>query len=974
MTDSHMEQKKNGQLGLRGHLGVLVAIFMILTGFLLAVTGYHLLVKTRVTSIQEQVNDTTTIIKGEVMHTVRQPVQFAVTLLSDGLLPAFSTAEQRFSLLPVLKGFMNNYPIISSVYIGYENGDFFLIDRMSTEAERRDYNAPPQAVFRVRSIDHGEAENVDEMLFYDASMRLLLRRREEVAYDPRTSPWYQDGMRASGRVDISPYIIARTKTPAMTFVKKTHTGASVMGADVLLADLSAVLRRELPTPGARLALIQSDGTLIGSPVGMVTGHGDAMRLRTQADISPIMQLAAQAYAEGRRGRGILMSDGERDWVVSLEQLTPNRLAEDALLLAIPEDDLVAGGRQFLSYALVGVVGMLILCSPIVWLAARRLTRPLRSLAERAGTMHEFLRDQESGVLSGVSEIQALAGSMQFLQDNVRRMLTITQALNSERDFDALLQRVLQETLSLVNVDGGVLALLDDEKRTLLNQGFVCWVRDGQQETHRFTDEVQPDMRLATYRALAQDKTVQTSITRDDPRRRLVNLEPAFADPEVVELDVVCVPLRDRMGDRIGALVLFKTLRADGVKFHPDEINFIETFAATAAIALDNNRLLKGQNELRDALIHIIAGAIDAKSPYTGGHCQRVPVIFQMLLEAACEAQDGPFRDFVLDESGWEEAKLAGWLHDCGKVTTPEYVVDKATKLETIYDRIHEIRTRFEVLKRDAEIASLRSELNGADPERARLELEKELRALDNDFAFVASCNAGSEYMGDAALHRLQTIGKRTWMRTLDKRLGVSRDERARIDHAGMSLELPVRETLLMDNPEHIIERGEKDTLDTQNPWGFRLMPPQALYNRGELYNLSVRSGTLSAEERYKINDHITRTIMMLEAMPLPRHLRNVPEIVGAHHETMDGQGYPRGLKREHMSWGARMMAIADIFEALTAWDRPYKASKTLREALGIMRDLRERNHIDPDVFSLFLQAEIPQRYASGYLKPDQNNL
>lgn len=228
-------------------------------------------------------------------------------------------------------------------------------------------------------------------------------------------------------------------------------------------------------------------------------------------------------------------------------------------------------------------------------------------------------------------------------------------------------------------------------------------------------------------------------------------------------------------------------------------------------------------------------------------------------------------------------------------------------------------------------------------------------------------------MSDGSVERLAAIGKRTWLRTLDKRFGVSRDERARMDTAPLT-DLPVREPLLMDNPEHIIERGEKDLLPNGKALGFKLSPPQALYNRGGLYNLSIRRGTLTEEERYKINDHITQTIIMLDAMPLPKHLRNVPEIAGAHHETMDGRGYPRGLTREDMSWSARMMAIADIFEALTASDRPYKSSKTLLEALHIMDGFKERNHIDPDLYELFIKTGIPQQYAAEYLKLEQRDM
>jgi len=312
--------------------------------------------------------------------------------------------------------------------------------------------------------------------------------------------------------------------------------------------------------------------------------------------------------------------------------------------------------------------------------------------------------------------------------------------------------------------------------------------------------------------------------------------------------------------------------------------------------------------------------------------------------------------------------VAAWLHDCGKVTTPEYVVDKATKLETIYDRIHEIRTRFEVLKRDAEIAALRRILGGESREAVEAELARDLAALDADFAFVASCNEGGEFMAPERLARLQRIAERTWLRTLDDRLGISHEERERKASAPIR-PLPAQERLLADKPEHAITRSATEHIGADNPWGFRLETPALRYNRGELYNLSIGRGTLTAEDRHKINDHIVQTIVMLSQLPFPKHLQQVPEIAGGHHEKMDGTGYPKRLTGNEMSPLARMMAIADIFEALTAIDRPYKKGKTLSEAIAIMARMRDEQHIDADLFALFLRAGVYRDYAQRFMQP-----
>jgi HD-GYP domain-containing protein (c-di-GMP phosphodiesterase class II) len=349
----------------------------------------------------------------------------------------------------------------------------------------------------------------------------------------------------------------------------------------------------------------------------------------------------------------------------------------------------------------------------------------------------------------------------------------------------------------------------------------------------------------------------------------------------------------------------------------------------------------------------------------------VPEITKMLAAAAVEAKDGPFKDFQLDEGQWETVHVAAWLHDCGKVTTPEFVVDKATKLETIYDRIHEVRMRFEVLKRDVELSYWEQLAAGGDATALAAERDAALAQLDDDFVFVAECNQGGEFMAPDRIERLQAIAARTWRRTLDDRLGVSTEELLR-KQLQPAVPVPVLEPLLADKPEHRIERpAGSSAIEADNPYGFKVDAPELLYNRGEVYNLSVARGTLSAEERFKINEHIIQTIRMLSALPFPRHMSQVAEIAGGHHETMIGTGYPKRLKREEMSEVARMMAIADIFEALTAVDRPYKKGKTLSQALKIMTFMKKDQHIDPDLFALFIRSGVYKRYAEKYLKPDQ---
>ncbi|NJM12119.1 MAG: hypothetical protein HC889_09755 [Synechococcaceae cyanobacterium SM1_2_3] len=435
--------------------------------------------------------------------------------------------------------------------------------------------------------------------------------------------------------------------------------------------------------------------------------------------------------------------------------------------------------------------------------------------------------------------------------------------------------------------------------------------------------------------------------------------------------LIVVPLRNSRQELVGALALLKAESArSGSHIAPELLAFIAALSGTSAVSIENQRLLHAQKNLFEAFIRLLADAIDAKSPYTGGHCARVPELTKLLAQAACADQTGTFQDFSLNEDGWEELHIACWLHDCGKITTPEYVVDKATKLETIYDRIHEVRMRFEVLKRDAEIACWRNVADGGDRSVLRAQLEADWRQIDDDFAFVARCNQGGEFMVPEQIARIKRLAERTWLRTLDDRIGLSHEERTRKELTPAA-PLPVIEPLLADKPEHRFERRDQDRIAADNPWGFRLNVPELLYHRGEIHNLCVARGTLTDEERYKINEHIVQTIVMLSRLPFPKPLRRVPEIAGGHHEKMDGNGYPKRLKRDQMSVLARMMAIADIFEALTAIDRPYKSGKTLSESLRIMARMAQEQHIDPQLFELFLRAGVYQQYAERFLRPEQ---
>ena len=378
---------------------------------------------------------------------------------------------------------------------------------------------------------------------------------------------------------------------------------------------------------------------------------------------------------------------------------------------------------------------------------------------------------------------------------------------------------------------------------------------------------------------------------------------------------------------------------------------------------------KEQQNLLDSFIKIISQAIDDKSHYTGAHCERVPDLGLQLAKAASDSTDGKFSSFEFkNDDEIREFTIAAWLHDCGKITTPVHIVDKGTKLEVIYNRIHEIRMRFEVLWRDAEITYLKQIAKTPErQEQLRKGLDSSRAQLRDDFAFIAQANVGGEFMDEAHVKRLNSFKTMTWLRYFDDRLGLSPIEESKRDMSDK--DFPVLELLLADKEEHIEKRDKPVVFPPE--FNIKMEVPEYVGNQGEVYNLSISRGTLTAEDRYIINEHIISTIKMLEGLPLPPELSRVSRYASTHHETLKGTGYPRKLSAKDLSIPERVLVIADIFEALTAADRPYKKAKPVSVAIDILYKMALDKHVDIDLFELLLTSGIYKEYAKRCMPASQ---
>jgi len=515
---------------------------------------------------------------------------------------------------------------------------------------------------------------------------------------------------------------------------------------------------------------------------------------------------------------------------------------------------------------------------------------------------------------------AASSAGEDLGQRLEQLNLIGASLSAERDINRLLELILTAAKTITRADGGTLYRVTEERtlrfeivRTTSLKYYLGGTSGNPVPFYpiQLYKDGRPNHSMVAAHAALTGKTVNiadayTAEGFDFSGTRAFDSKTGYRSKSFLT-----VPMRNHEHETIGVLQLINAQDPEGrgiVAFSASDQRLAESLASQAAIALTNRMLINQLEELFESFINLINSAIDEKSPYTGGHCQRVPVLTMMLAEAVNETRAGPLSEFQMSEKDRYELKIAGLLHDCGKVTTPVHVVDKATKLETIYDRVHLIDTRFEILKRDLELAALRNEIDAK-------QLRDRLRELEDDRRFLHACNIGGERMRDEDVERVRRIAAYRWRDVTGHEANFLSDD--------------------------------------------------------EVKNLTIRAGTLTEEERKVINHHIVATIKMLEALPWPKHLTNVPEYAGGHHERMDGKGYPRGLKREQMSVQARCMGIADIFEALTARDRPYKKGKTLSESLEILGRMKLNNHVDPDLFDVFMWEKVFDRYARQFLDPDQ---
>jgi len=501
-------------------------------------------------------------------------------------------------------------------------------------------------------------------------------------------------------------------------------------------------------------------------------------------------------------------------------------------------------------------------------------------------------------------------------DHIKRITEIGVALSAEKNINRLMEMIISEARSFTNADGGTLYIISDDESELLFtiiQNDSINVRMG--GTHgRITwpcvkmknDDGSPNHSNVSSHAAITGQAVNIDDVYSAKGFNFSGTREFDRENGYRSKSMMVVPMRNHENEIIGVLQLINALdpkTGEVISFSRQSQEMTLSLASQAAVALTNNQLIHDLEILLESFIKAIASAVDEKSPYTGGHIRRVAQLTMAVAHKINEVKSGPFADTSFSMDELKELRMAAWLHDIGKITTPEHIVDKAKKLETVYDRINEIKARTEIIKRDYQMKANKEVKSRAQHKINVKSIQKEIKALDEEMRFLEKINTGTEYTDNKDIAKIKKIAKRKWK------------------------------------------------------LNGRIMP---LLTKDEILNLSVPFGTLNKKEEKVVTNHAAVTKKMLSQLPFPKKMSRIAAYASAHHEKIDGTGYPSGLKGENISLQARIIAIADIFEAITAKDRPYKKGKSIPEALKSMKDMVKDNYIDANIFELFVKEKVYQ--------------
>lgn len=859
--------------------------------------------------------------------------------------------------------------LTNSIYMGFPNGDLLGAHKLSSKTKQYYYDAPEHAKFVIETLTYKQV-NSNELtrVYLSNSFDIIdttVTKNDTLNISERA--WYKIGKQSPNLVPTPVYKDLRTNEDSLTLVQRHKFSDVVIATDLNIRTIVDSLKAsDLSDDAIRV--------LFGDKGQFVVYHNSDSRFSNFNDTTDDVGL--NDLLQRDKIKSIIKNNLNKkklftfhfkgkEWLAQSHTINFIQNNNARLLIAVPKDSILGPSKKMLHETMLILVSVGLLFIPLSWLFSRVLTLPLRTLSVQIKQVTALDVSETTTKISHIEEIAELQLSTAKMRKTLDDFLRLLTMLSNEQDIHSLLEKTCDKASVMLDADSAFVYLKSEEDGNIL-EPFILHTQDA-----KINADITQCPRLSTqwpYEKLRNNvnvKDIQFNLIHPMLKTALIK---AGIHPENSNVYTLTIPLVDRSGSILGLIGFSYDQCLDGEEL-THVMGVAKALSDFVSLSFEGQDLIAKQKDLLNSFIKLIAGAIDTKSPYTGAHCQRVPELASMLAAEASKSTQRQFSKFNLDSEGWEQLNIAAWLHDCGKVTTPEYIIDKATKLETIYNRIHEVRMRFEVLIRDAQIQALTAISQGECAKQTNNILAGNIAQIEDDFAFIAKCNLGENKIDDDAVARIESISQQTWLRFLDDELGLSPAERSQKNRIA-SITLPTMEPVLSDRAEHMISHID-NSLELEAHLRFNMKRPQQRNNLGELHNLMIQRGTINAEERYVINHHVIQTITMLEQLPLPPHLSRVPEIAGGHHEQLNGRGYPRGYKEDEISLEARILAISDVFEALTASDRPYKTAKSLSQSIKILSFMSKDRHIDSDLFKLFLSSGIYLDYAHKYLKPEQ---
>ncbi|HAS8179111.1 HD domain-containing phosphohydrolase [Vibrio vulnificus] len=980
---------------------------------------------------QEQVMSKLTLASGDVSDYVKD-IELSASNSARILKSVAMATERKFTrqeIQSLITEVLTDNPMFYSIYYGKKNEDFFqVINLNSSPTIREKMLASEQEHWVVIDIRGVGEKRFRTTRYYDSEQNVTRITREPSRYFPTQRPWY--GSALEDRViKTEPYLFQHLKITGQTYsIRSAH---SVIGIDIVLSSVASHMTPQAmglsESYGMAAYLFNQKGEIIAQ------NSEESIREASMPEVKPVA--LSDEQKQWIEDLGVLKVSNQLNWMPYdfSRAGEPKGYAVDLMKLIASMTGLkfeFTNGfsseelTQRYQNGQVDILNSVMRAPYIPGIASQPLfyIQPALATLKHLNVDGKNVQHQKVATVLGQAfadvdlngahrvEFKDLSSALSALQKgDVDAVLNSEQALmklqetsiGREIEIERLIAAeplpiflyVDEKQLELSALLNQALSLISDEQRTWLSDKWFRHYRDSNFVPYRELLELaqQPLMHgtMQFINVNGEDRYIYVVPINSSQEYLAVVVPEALVMEQVTQqlwrslaLTIAIMllllptswifgsPIVQPITALIDQMRKIKRRRFDEVCLVDTHIKEVHQLSqAMMDMVAEIQKHEKAQDEFIEAFIELIAGAIDDKSPYTAGHCNRVPELGLMLAKVAEECQEGKFKAFKFKNNAERrEFRIAAWLHDCGKITTPEHVVDKGSKLEANYNRIHEIRTRFEVLWRDAEIEYLKRLIaRNVSKAQADAQLAQRREKLQEEFAFIARCNVGGEFMQQEAIERIEQIAAQTWLRHFDDRLGLSPLEESRLTTPAAPL--PAVEPLLVDKVEHIIERDRPMQFDAK--YGINIDVPEHLYNLGEIYNLSIRAGTLTREDRFKINEHMISGIKMLESLPFPEELARVPRYASTHHETLKGTGYPRKLSAEQLSIPERILVIADVFEALTAADRPYKKAKPLSVAVDIMYKMALDEHLDMDLFLLFLKSGTYLEYAQMFLPEKQ---